>query len=144
VSSRRSEATVGIYYLGRVAGRKHPTVGPDTRSLRSLLRDDNCDQPAIRKGELGMTTPPHESRTTVRCAVALLGAILSLGCSNPTTPASELAGAVRGWNVQSGAHGKTGILSRPGDAHAILHTDGLWALAQPLCRVHDLECLLCL
>ncbi len=37
LSSRRSEATVGIYYPVIIAGHM---VDPDTRSLRSLLRDD--------------------------------------------------------------------------------------------------------
>ncbi len=41
VSSRRSEASVGIHSPARVAGLGAKKVDPDTRSLRSLLRDDS-------------------------------------------------------------------------------------------------------
>jgi hypothetical protein len=41
LSSRTSEASVGIHYLYPIACSKHVTLDPDTRSLRSLLRDDN-------------------------------------------------------------------------------------------------------
>ncbi len=41
VSSRRSEASVGIHSPAGVAGFGAEKVDPDTRSLRSLLRDDS-------------------------------------------------------------------------------------------------------
>jgi hypothetical protein len=40
LSSRRSEATVGIYRPGSVVSHAAETADPDTRSLRSRLRDD--------------------------------------------------------------------------------------------------------
>jgi hypothetical protein len=40
LSSRTSAASVGIYLLVLVAVSGAGTIGPDTRSLRSLLRDD--------------------------------------------------------------------------------------------------------
>jgi hypothetical protein len=40
LSSRRSEASVGTYFPCTGASHEHGRVGPDTRSLRSLLRDD--------------------------------------------------------------------------------------------------------
>jgi uncharacterized membrane protein YedE/YeeE len=40
LSSRASEASVGINFPGAGAGHPHGIVDPDTRSLRSLLRDD--------------------------------------------------------------------------------------------------------
>src|SRR5476651_2573920 len=40
LSSRTSEASVGIFYPRSMPGLKHHTLDPDTRSLRSLLRDD--------------------------------------------------------------------------------------------------------
>jgi hypothetical protein len=41
VSSRASEASVGIYSSYPIASNGPRTVDPDTSSLRSLLRDDN-------------------------------------------------------------------------------------------------------
>jgi hypothetical protein len=40
LSSRTSEASVGIYRPYSVASSKDVAVDPDTRSLRSLVRDD--------------------------------------------------------------------------------------------------------
>ena len=40
MSSRRSEASVGIYSVSRVAEHATGIVDPDTSSLRSLVRDD--------------------------------------------------------------------------------------------------------
>ena len=41
VSSRASEASVGIYSPCPIASHEPRTLDPDTSSLRSLLRDDN-------------------------------------------------------------------------------------------------------
>jgi hypothetical protein len=43
LSSRASEASVGIYCPSSVASHGARMMDPDTRSLRSLLRDDSSD-----------------------------------------------------------------------------------------------------
>jgi hypothetical protein len=68
-----------------------------------------------------MTTSLHESRTTVRRGVALLGAILSLGCSNPTT-ASELAGT---WTHDYGFPGSSFEMTLTTRANVVTGT-GHW------------------
>ncbi len=43
LSSRTSDASVGIYHPGSVTDDDHGTVGPDTPPLRSSVRDDDPD-----------------------------------------------------------------------------------------------------
>src|SRR6478736_3214087 len=60
MSSRASVASVGIYCPCSVAGHTAEKVDPDTRSLRSLLRDDSSTGAAILRDDTSCGHPLGE------------------------------------------------------------------------------------
>jgi hypothetical protein len=55
MSSRSREASVGICFHVRWVSHTTKTLDPDTRSLRSLLRDDNVGSSLLRDDSHGST-----------------------------------------------------------------------------------------
>src|SRR5688572_2480821 len=55
LSSRSRAAAVGIYFHYRVGGHAGRDPDPDTRSLRSLLRDDSGRDPTSRRKITGLS-----------------------------------------------------------------------------------------